>query len=71
MSTPVRKIVIRESRRGRKPQLDGNAAYMVQRRKEDAQRRFMCALLVRWGRGFSIEDAPPHLNEWTPPHRLW
>lgn len=70
MNTPERRIVI-QGRRGRKPQLDGSAAYLVQRRKEDAQRRFMCALLIRWGRGFSIEDAPPHLNEWTRGPSLW
>lgn len=70
MSTPVRKIVI-QGRRGRKPQLDGNAVYMKLRRAEEAKRRFMCALLIRWGRGFSMEDAPSERNEWTPHRRLW
>lgn len=27
--------------------------------------------LLSWLRGFSIEDAPPDRNEWTPGHRLW
>lgn len=50
---------------------NGNAAYMARRRAEAAKRRFMCALLIRWPRGFSMEDAPPDRNEWTPGRRLW
>lgn len=69
MSTPTRKIVIR-GRPATKGD-NGNAAYMERRRREAAHHRFMCGLLTRWGRGFSIEDAPPDRNEWTPHRRLW
>lgn len=65
MGVPARKIVIK----GRRPATkgdNGNAAYMARRREEAAHHRFMCSLLIRWGRGFSIEDAPPAINEWTP-----
>lgn len=69
MSTPAKtnptpraaKIVIRGRRLAVKGD-NGNAVYMARRRAEIAQHRFMCALLIRWGRGFSIEDAPPDLR---------
>lgn len=48
----------------------GNSEYLARRRIEIAEFRFLCALLIRWGRGFSLEDAPPHLNEWTRTPRV-
>lgn len=63
MSTAPGKIVI-----GRRPSTKNEveyAAYMTRRRAEATYRRFMCAALIKWERGFSVADAPPHLNEWT------
>lgn len=67
MSSAARKIVIGAATK----RDNGNAAYMARRRAEAAHYRFMCALLVKWGRGFGAEDAPPDLNEWTRGRRLW
>lgn len=67
MSAVPRKIVIK----GRQTRDDGNAAYQKQRKAERLQRQFMFQALLRWGRGFSPEDAPPERNEWTRGHGLW
>lgn len=61
MSAIPRKIVIK----GRQTRDDGNAAYQKQQRAERLQRQFMFQALLRWGRGFSLADAPPERNEWT------
>lgn len=61
MSTPAKKIVIQ----GRKLKDDGNAAYQKQRKAERLHRQILFQLLLRWGRGFSLADAPPESNEWT------
>lgn len=69
MSTPARKIVI-----GARPGVkgdNGNAAYMARRRAEKAERQLMFLLLLKWRRGFSPADAPPHINEWTRGPVLW
>lgn len=69
MSATAPRIVI-----GRRVHDNGNAAYMARRRAEREERRFMCNLLVRWGRGFNLTDAPPdlrHGNGWTRYPPLW
>lgn len=49
---------------------NGNTVYMARLRAEREERRVLCNLIVKWGRGFSIEDAPPLINEWTRARRL-
>jgi hypothetical protein len=61
MSAIPRKIVIK----GRKLKDDGNAAYQKQRKAERLHRQLLFQLLLHWGRGFNLADAPPESNEWT------
>lgn len=63
MSSPARRIVIgaRPASKGD----NGNAVYMARMRSEKEQRRRISSLLIKWERGFRLEDAPPDCNEWT------
>lgn len=47
----------------------GHAKSSLQRVDDDHTWR--SHVLLKWLRGFSLEEAPPHSNEWTPAPRMW